>query len=385
MADYVRDIEKEIGAETVKLIYEEAQKGGISIKTAEQLAAELGRKGEAVRGNFLRRTHTGNAIDGAEAMQILSDWWNHGDGCNEREPKQIIMRALEQVGLRVLFSKLCRLDQDAPKVVFIGPQGMDENHNQSRENFNKDLEEEVLISDSQGTSAFRRRMSSLSHWQKLKTSVKTRKPRKGSTSRDSPASRGWKTRWISTILASAAVILLLFFCSWYFNFGSFLFGSHTPFSSCTRSIRIGHAGELSESVAEIHGCPTTQINLPDLGTAIMGHTGIQISETSILVCGGTNDEGYDPRTCLLLVLGNQKWVPFNHTMNEARIHAHSKVNDKKVFVIGGIDSHVIRNCKTSQDIFDLQHPERGWQLESLPSEEDSLCFPSEVILEIPCE
>ena len=117
----------------------------------------------------------------------------------------------------------------------------------------------------------------------------------------------------------------------------------------------------------------------------MSHTGIQISETSILVCGGTNDEGYDPRTCLLLVLGNQKWVPFNHTMNEARIHAHSKVNDKKVFVIGGIDSHVIRNCKTSQDIFDLQHPERGWQLESLPSEEDSLCFPSEVILEIPCE
>ena len=79
MAEYIRDIEKAIGAETVRLIYEEAQNGRISIKTAEQLAAELGRKGETVIGNFKRRTHTGNAIDGAEVMHILADWWNHGD------------------------------------------------------------------------------------------------------------------------------------------------------------------------------------------------------------------------------------------------------------------------------------------------------------------
>ena len=59
MADYVRNIEAAIGAETVKLIYDEAEKGGISIKTAEQLAVELGRKGEKVIGNFRRRTHTG--------------------------------------------------------------------------------------------------------------------------------------------------------------------------------------------------------------------------------------------------------------------------------------------------------------------------------------
>ena len=380
MADYVRNIEEAIGAEAVKLIHEEAQNGRISIKTAEHLAAELGRKGEAVRGNFKRRTHTGNAIDGAEAMEILSDWWNHGNGCNERDPKQTVMRALEQVGLRVLFSKLCKLDQDVPKVVFIRPQGVDENHNRSSENFNEDHEDKVLISEPQRTSAYRR-MNSMdrgeSHWQKLKTSIRKRKHRKESTSRDSPSPMRWKKRWILEI---AAVILLLFFCFWYF-FSS----AQTPFSTSTRSIRVGHAGEPSESVAEVHGCPTTQIDIPNLGTAIVGHTGIQISETRILVCGGTNDEGYDPRACLLLVLGIQQWLPFNHTMNEARIHAHSKVSDDKVFVIGGIDSHVIRNCKTSQDVFNLRHPEKGWQLEYLPSEEDSLCFPSEVILEIPCE
>jgi len=377
MAEYIRDIEKAIGAETVKLIREEAQNGRISIKTAEQLASELGRKGETVKGNFRRRTHTGNAIDGAEVMQILSDWWNHGDGCNEREPKKAVMRALEQVGLRVLSSKLCKLDQDVTKVICLGPQGTDENHNQSCENFNEDQEDKVLISDS---LPLRRRMSSVSRWQKLKTSIQKREYRKESTSRDTPAPRLWKKLWISAMLVGslAVVILLLFF--WYF-FSS----SSTPFSSRTRSIRIGNAGEPSQSVAEIHGCPTTQIAIPDLGTDLEGHTGIQISETSILVCGGTNEDSYDPRACLLLVIGDQQWLPFNHTMNEARIQAHSKINDEKVFIIGGIDSHPNKNCKTSQDVFDLRHPERGWQLEFLPSEENSLCFPSEVILEIPCE
>ena len=55
MSVHVREIEKEIGAETVKLIHDEAEKGGISIKTAEQLAAELGRKGEKVIGGELTR------------------------------------------------------------------------------------------------------------------------------------------------------------------------------------------------------------------------------------------------------------------------------------------------------------------------------------------
>ena len=46
MADYIKDIEKAIGQEAVRLIVEEAQIGKISIKTAEQLVVELGRKDE---------------------------------------------------------------------------------------------------------------------------------------------------------------------------------------------------------------------------------------------------------------------------------------------------------------------------------------------------
>ena len=282
------------------------------------------------------------------------------------------MRALDQVGSQVLFSKLCKLDQDLPKVVFMKPQGMEENHNRSSKNFNEDHEDNVLISDPQRRSVRRRNSIDRggSHWQNLKTSIQKREYRKESTSRDSPASRRWKKRWISAIL----ILILLFVCAWFF-----FSGSKTP----KRSIRIGHAGEPSEIVAEVHGCPTTQTPIPNLGTSLMGHSGIQVSETSILVCGGTNDEGYHPRACLLLVFGNQQWLPFNHTMNEARIYSHSKVNDDKVFVIGGRDSYL--NCKTSHEVFDLRRPEKGWQLEYLPYGENILCFPSEVILEIPCE
>ena len=188
--------------------------------------------------------------------------------------------------------------------------------------------------------------------------------------------------WILT-MAGFSVVLLLCLC---FFYHSTLFpgiSNQTLSSGGTRSVRIGFFGEPSQLVDEICGCLTQQVALPNLGTCLQGHTGIQTPERSILVCGGTNDEGHDPRTCLLLELGSQNWVAFNYTMNEPRIQAHSKINGKKVLVIGGIDSHVNKRCKTSQEVFYLEDPERGWQLE--PSEKEDLCFPTDVILEIPCE
>ena len=70
MSVHVREIEKEIGAETVKLIHDEAEKGGISIKTAEQLAAELGRKGEKVIGNSHGERHRWSGGE-ADALRLV--------------------------------------------------------------------------------------------------------------------------------------------------------------------------------------------------------------------------------------------------------------------------------------------------------------------------
>ena len=58
MADYIKDIEEAIGKEAVRLIFEEAQNGKISKKTAGQLATEFGRKDETVKGEFKRRVHS---------------------------------------------------------------------------------------------------------------------------------------------------------------------------------------------------------------------------------------------------------------------------------------------------------------------------------------
>ena len=112
--------------------------------------------------------------------------------------------------------------------------------------------------------------------------------------------------------------------------------------------------------------------------------GLLIQEDQILVCGGTSDQGYDSRTCITFTLGSQHWVAFNNTMDRPRIHSHAKINDGKVFIIGGIDSHPLKNCRESEEILNLQNPDEGWQLESLPSGMDNVCFLSEVILEIPC-
>ena len=52
MADYIDEMNTVIGERVMGLIKEEAVKGGIDIRSAEQLATELARKGEKVRGNF---------------------------------------------------------------------------------------------------------------------------------------------------------------------------------------------------------------------------------------------------------------------------------------------------------------------------------------------
>ena len=137
MADYITDIEEAIGKEAVWLIVEEAQNGKISIKTAGQLAAELGRKDETVKGEFKRRDHSGNVIDGAEVKHILSDWWNFGGGCNEDDPKRSLLRALKEVKLSALVTKHQKLEAEPMKA-----ETREMNNNESNDRL---LEDKVTI------------------------------------------------------------------------------------------------------------------------------------------------------------------------------------------------------------------------------------------------
>ena len=77
-------------------------------------------------------------------------------------------------------------------------------------------------------------------------------------------------------------------------------------------------------------------------------------------------------------------MKFAYDMNKNRIHAHAKLSNGKVFVISGSSSHPTRDCRTSQEVFTLDGPGTGWLLEQLSMDEENLCHPSEVIIDIPC-
>ena len=93
---------------------------------------------------------------------------------------------------------------------------------------------------------------------------------------------------------------------------------------------------------------------------------------------------HNPRKCLTHELGSDTWEEFPHDMSENRIHAHAKLSDGKLFIIGGSSSHPTRDCRTSQEVFTLDRAGTGWLLEPLAMDEDNLCHPSEVIIDIPC-
>ena len=155
----------------------------------------------------------------------------------------------------------------------------------------------------------------------------------------------------------------------------------------TRSVCIGGGQTPSKSVTEIHKCAFTQQTIPDLPVALVDHVGVLIENTKLLVCGGTDFDDHDPRTCLTHSLGSDKWEVFPHVMNQTRIDAHAKVSDNRVIVIGGKTSDPNEECRKSQEVFSLKDPGNGWVSEEVttkPNDKAVLCFNSDVILAIPC-
>ena len=348
MATYIADVKDSVGDKVVQQIFEEAERGRITTKQGEKLAAELGKKGEKVSGNFVRRKRNESAIDGAEVEHILSDWWNDGDGCNETNPKETLFGALEEAKLTTLLHKLLKLDVNA-NVVDAG----NEAHIQD------DGSEHIgLVSLKLREPVFRRAKSVENQW-------KCNLPRR------------WKKRWILPL--PTAVFLVLG------GFVTYEYLQQKYNLTSTRTMRIGGSKEPSTHVTEIHSCPSKQLPIPDLKNPLTGHVSIQINPTQTLVCGGTDRSSHNAKSCVSFNLGSEEWDDFPYVLNEVRINAHAKLSNKKVYIIGGESSHPTTECRNSQEVLNLENMEDGWRLEPVDSDTGvNLCFPSQTTVEIPC-
>ena len=353
MATYICDVKTSVGDKIVKEIFEEAERGRITTKQGEKLAAELGKKGEKVSGNFVRRKRNESAIDGAEVEQILSDWWNDGDGCNETNPKETLLRALEKAKLPTLLHKLQKLDVNANVLQEREVAAGNETH------IPVDGNEHIgLVSMKPKDPIFRRTNSVENQW-------KCKLPRR------------WKKRWILPL--PVAFFLLLG------GFVAYNYLQQKYNLTSTRTVRIGGSKEPSTLVREIHSCPSEQLTIPDLKNPLTGHVSIQIDPSKTLVCGGTDRNSHSAKSCVIFNLGSGEWEDFPHVLNEVRINAHAKLSNKKVYIIGGESSHPTTECRNSQEVLDLENIEDGWRVEPVASDLGAhLCFPPQTTVEIPC-
>ena len=355
MATYISEVKSSVGEELVTKIFEEAERGKISTKQGELLASELGKKGQKVIGNFLRRKRSErNVIDGSEVEFILSDWWNDGAGCYEPNPRDTLMRALESAKLPVLLSKLKKLDVNSNIL-----QGGEPEERNSTPVPDDGGELIGLVSLRPSSQSFRRANSVESQ-------------------RECKLPRRWKKRWIIP-LATAGLLLLGGFAAY-----EYVQIRYNPTS--TRTIRIGGSKEPSKQVSEIHSCPSAQSPIPDLRTPLVGHVTLQINPSQTLVCGGTDRKNHDAKSCAIFTLGDDDWEDFPFSLNEVRINAHAKLSDNRVYIIGGESSHPTETCRNSQEVLQLESTTtQGWTLEDVSTNLGALmCFPPQTTVEIPC-
>jgi len=355
MATYISEVKSSVGEELVTKIFEEAERGKISTKQGELLASELGKKGQRVTGNFLRRKRSEKSvIDGCEVELILSDWWNDGAGCYEPNPRDALMRALEAAKLPVLLSKLKQLDVNSNIL-----QGGEAEERNSTPVPGDGGEHIGLVSLRPSSQSFRRANS-------VESQCKCKLPRR------------WKKRWIIP-LATAGFLLLG-------GFAAFEYSQIRYNPTSTRTIKIGGSKEPSEQVSEIHSCPTAQFPIPDLRTPLVGHVTLQINPSQTLVCGGTDRKNHDAKSCAIFTLGDDDWEDFPFSLNEVRINAHAKLSDNRVYIIGGESSHPTETCRNSQEVLQLgSTTTQGWTLEDVSTNLGALmCFPPQTTVEIPC-
>jgi len=150
----------------------------------------------------------------------------------------------------------------------------------------------------------------------------------------------------------------------------------------------GLVGIDRKSVSWILQCPVTSNFTNKLDSTVKTFTlyGVIQVDDSIWLCGG-NTGDMDPeqsKTCHVLNLVDGSWETMEKKMNLPRRRHVMFLSGRKVVVMGGTTSDVNSKtgCRNTQEVFDLDDPSLGWQLEDC--EDNYGCFSSTEIVSIDC-
>ena len=105
--------------------------------------------------------------------------------------------------------------------------------------------------------------------------------------------------------------------------------------------------------------PAQNMTLP-LPVSLGGHVSISTG-SGVLVCGGMNGGHHDARKCYFSSHDSPSWENFS-SLNKPRKSACIELRGRKIIIRGGASTNPPWWVKASAEEFDLDDPDKGWQL-----------------------
>eukprot|EP00092_Neocalanus_flemingeri_P012846 GFUD01013840.1.p1 GENE.GFUD01013840.1~~GFUD01013840.1.p1 ORF type:complete len:346 (+),score=69.99 GFUD01013840.1:310-1347(+) len=341
--DYFPPLEKLLEqTRTLELILKDVKMGVFKRNEAEDFAGHLH---PYVKGSFLRY---GDDYDERAMKVILSDWFKEcGHNLTKEETIQTLLIALRKASKKAL---ACDIEKEYKLASEI-------------EKNKGDPDIHIDISESNSAEQLMEKdrcFNQDSHNSNMKTRMQ----------------KILEVYWLVFLCVN---ILCLIICV--------IIGRYTiPFcvdketSLSERSLQFNQ-GKLHEFHNE---CLRKQSTIPNLPVNIRSSVGIYTRGLGILVCGGTDDQDYNPKLCHTHKLNTDTWEKFPYPLNTNRIDSYIKISENKIYIIGGVSSEYSSNCYRSQEVLDLDKLSDGW-VEQEVEDERNLCFKSELIINIPCD
>ena len=118
-----------------------------------------------------------------------------------------------------------------------------------------------------------------------------------------------------------------------------------------------------QTVPSLSDCqsPAQNMTFP-LPISLGGHVSISTS-SGVLVCGGTDGEHHDARKCYFSSHSSTSWKDFPR-LNKPRKSACINFRGRKIVIRGGASTNPPWWVEASAEEFDLDDPDKGWQLKS---------------------
>ena len=107
--------------------------------------------------------------------------------------------------------------------------------------------------------------------------------------------------------------------------------------------------------------PAQNMTLP-LPVSLGGHVSISTG-SGVLVCGGMNGGHHDARKCYFSSHDSPSWENFS-SLNKPRKSACIEQRGRKIVIRGGASTNPPWWVEASAEEFNLDDPDRGWQLKS---------------------